>query len=297
VVPGGRFREQYYWDSEFILHGLLESELYDVAESTLQNFMDEVERFGFIPNGGRIYYVDRSQPPLIINMVATYVNRTDDVAILERALPLMEAELSWWETNRTINITSPYCNKTFAMTRYAVRNSALRPESSIEDYEVANGEGKWLRDQHERHKRHAVRGWNQKYQVGVEISAHVDESPFLPNVKLGWNSSRRQGPHRRPHIESLPGDGTKWLEVASSIHQMNELSQVHQSQPSLTHAMIYPASLSTSNEFKHILFNPASLATRHSSGLPTRKNRTLRRAQGIRLECDGRETSKSSSLS
>ena len=57
-----------YWDSKFILLGLLESELYDVANSTLQNFMDEIERFGFIPNGGRIYYLDRSQPPLFINV-------------------------------------------------------------------------------------------------------------------------------------------------------------------------------------------------------------------------------------
>src|SRR5882757_6721267 len=72
-------------------------------------------------------------------MVATYVNKTQDVTILERALPLMEAELSWWETNRTINITSPYSYETFTMTRYAVDNSAPRPESYFEDYQASNG--------------------------------------------------------------------------------------------------------------------------------------------------------------
>ena len=30
--------------------------------------MDELENFGFIPNGGRIYYLDRSQPPLFIRV-------------------------------------------------------------------------------------------------------------------------------------------------------------------------------------------------------------------------------------
>ena len=30
--------------------------------------MDEIERFGFIPNGGRIYYLNRSQPPVFINV-------------------------------------------------------------------------------------------------------------------------------------------------------------------------------------------------------------------------------------
>jgi hypothetical protein len=37
------------------MEGLLESQLYDIANDTLQNFMDELDQFGFIPNGGRIY--------------------------------------------------------------------------------------------------------------------------------------------------------------------------------------------------------------------------------------------------
>jgi neutral trehalase len=44
-----------YWDSYWIIQGLLQSELYDTVNATLQNFMDEIEDFGFIPNGGRIY--------------------------------------------------------------------------------------------------------------------------------------------------------------------------------------------------------------------------------------------------
>ena len=74
-----------------------------------------------------------------VQMVATYVNRTNDITILERAFSVMEAELSWWETNRMINVTSPYSYSTFKMARYAVDNSAPRPESYIEDYEAANG--------------------------------------------------------------------------------------------------------------------------------------------------------------
>jgi len=57
VIPGGRFREQYYWDSFWIIEGLIQSQLLDIANGTLQNFMDELDLYGFIPNGGRIYYV------------------------------------------------------------------------------------------------------------------------------------------------------------------------------------------------------------------------------------------------
>ncbi|KAG8810577.1 hypothetical protein FRC17_002869 [Serendipita sp. 399] len=139
VVPGGRFREQYYWDSKFILEGLLKSELYSVANSTLQNFMDEIERFGFIPNGGRIYYLNRSQPPVFIGMVLSYYNATQDDATLNRALPLMERELEWWSNNRSLTVVSPYTNQTRKVYHYSVTNSAPRPESYLEDYEAANG--------------------------------------------------------------------------------------------------------------------------------------------------------------
>ena len=44
-----------YWDSYWIIKGLIVSQLYDVINGTLQNFMDELDTYGFIPNGGRIY--------------------------------------------------------------------------------------------------------------------------------------------------------------------------------------------------------------------------------------------------
>lgn len=40
VVPGGRYREIYYWDSYWVLQGLLKSELYDYATALVMNFMD-----------------------------------------------------------------------------------------------------------------------------------------------------------------------------------------------------------------------------------------------------------------
>jgi len=54
--------------------------------------MDQLERFGFIPNGGRIYYLNRSQPPLFVRMLDKYVKATNNTRILERALPLAELE-------------------------------------------------------------------------------------------------------------------------------------------------------------------------------------------------------------
>ena len=110
-----------------------------MINSTLQNFMDQMELFGFVPNGGRIYYLNRSQPPLFIHMLQRYVKATNDTAILERALPLAELELEWWSKNRTIPVTSSHTSKTYNMAHYAAVNSAPRPESYFEDYETATG--------------------------------------------------------------------------------------------------------------------------------------------------------------
>ncbi|PPQ65887.1 hypothetical protein CVT26_000907 [Gymnopilus dilepis] len=146
VVPGGRFREQYYWDSFWIVEGLIQSQLFSIVNDTLQNFMDELERFGFIPNGGRIYYLNRSQPPLFIQMLANYVEASGDRGILTRALPLAEKELAWWSTNRSISVTSPFTNKTHTMFRYAVNNTAPRPESYLADYTTVNSVSPALND-------------------------------------------------------------------------------------------------------------------------------------------------------
>ncbi|OCF57627.1 alpha,alpha-trehalase [Kwoniella mangroviensis CBS 10435] len=139
VVPGGRYREIYYWDSRWIIEGLLKSELFDYAWNLLQNMMDFIDVYGYIPNGGRKYYVNRSQPPMFIQMLDAYVKVTGNTTILERALPLASAEMQWWSNNRTFNYTSPFTGKTLLVAHYAVNNSAPRPEGYVEDYETVTG--------------------------------------------------------------------------------------------------------------------------------------------------------------
>ncbi|KAG6042084.1 hypothetical protein E4U41_006205 [Claviceps citrina] len=137
VVAGGRFREPYYWDSYWIMEGLLRTKgsFTEIAKNTIENFLDFVERFGFVPNGARIYYLNRSQPPLLSQMVKLYIEHTDDASILERALPLLAKEHEFWMVNRTIKVESG--GKTYHLNRYAVNNSQPRPESYRQDYEMA----------------------------------------------------------------------------------------------------------------------------------------------------------------
>ena len=87
VVPGGRFREVYYWDSYFTMLGLVQSGRTDLVKGMLDNFAHLIETVGHIPNGNRTYYLTRSQPPYFAAMVGLYARATDTT----RALAYLEA--------------------------------------------------------------------------------------------------------------------------------------------------------------------------------------------------------------
>ncbi|KAK0074505.1 hypothetical protein PV325_008247 [Microctonus aethiopoides] len=132
IVPGGRFREFYYWDSYWIIKGLLLSEMYTTVRGMLTNFVSIVDKIGFIPNGGRIYYTMRSQPPMLLPMVKVYLDATNDYSWLKENLWLLEKEFDFWMTNRTVEVEKDGRNYTLA--RYCENSNGPRPESYSEDY-------------------------------------------------------------------------------------------------------------------------------------------------------------------
>lgn len=140
VVAGGRFREPYYWDSFWVIEGLLRTKgtFTQIAENIIENFLDLVEDIGFVPNGARRYYENRSQPPLLTQMVRIYVEYTQNYTLLERALPLLEKEYDFWVTNRTVTLER--AGRNYSLNHYAVENTQPRPESYYEDYVTANNE-------------------------------------------------------------------------------------------------------------------------------------------------------------
>lgn len=100
------------------------------AKGMLLNFLSIVDRFGFIPNGGRIYYSMRSQPPLLTPMVKTYVDHTHDHAFAVQAVDGLAREFDYWMTNHTVMV------KGHRMARYGDKSSGPRPESYREDVDT-----------------------------------------------------------------------------------------------------------------------------------------------------------------
>ncbi|GAA6099605.1 trehalase, partial [Tachysurus ichikawai] len=137
IVPGGRFTEFYYWDSYWVINGLILSEMMETARGMIKNFLHMVERYGFVPNGGRIYYERRSQPPFLPLMVESYYEATKDIEFLRKALPLLENEYSFWMQNRSVVVEVNAVKH--VMNRYYVQVGQPRPESYAQDAELAEG--------------------------------------------------------------------------------------------------------------------------------------------------------------
>jgi len=107
VVPGGRFNEMYGWDSYFIILGLEADHREALAKDMVDNFLFEVEHYGAVLNANRTYYLTRSQPPFLGEMIltvyqdpasfaATPAGRTEEREWLEHAYATAEKDYATW---------------------------------------------------------------------------------------------------------------------------------------------------------------------------------------------------------
>ena len=160
-VPGSRFREQYYWDSYFTLQGLLVSDMLESAIHLIENLLFCVERYGYVPNGTRSYYLGRTQPPLLSEMLVdlwnwvvtpTTTNNNSSnknksnkkrgepsmvervKALLEKSLPLLVKEHAFVTSReRTVTLARSGGQRAFDLVRYYAGTACPRPESHKED--------------------------------------------------------------------------------------------------------------------------------------------------------------------
>jgi alpha,alpha-trehalase len=121
VVPGGRFNEMYGWDSYFIQVGLLRDGEIQMAKNMADNFLYQVRNYGKILNANRTYYLTRSQPPFLTQMVLGVYNRMHDRQWLEQALPEIEAYYKVWTT-------TPHLTPETGLSRYFDTGKGPAPE-------------------------------------------------------------------------------------------------------------------------------------------------------------------------
>lgn len=144
IVPGGRFREVYYWDSYFTMLGLQISKRIDLIENMVDNFTYLINEIGFIPNGNRTYYLGRSQPPYFSLMVKLLSDEKGETILLKYA-DALEKEYQFWmdgeDTLSAINNTFRrvvLLNDGSVLNRFWDDHDTPRPEAYSEDVKIAN---------------------------------------------------------------------------------------------------------------------------------------------------------------
>ncbi|MDT0688387.1 alpha,alpha-trehalase TreA [Salegentibacter sp. F188] len=143
IVPGGRFREIYYWDSYFTMLGLQEDGETETIRNMVDNFAYLINNYGFIPNGNRTYYLGRSQPPFFAMMVQVLAEEEGDEVYVEY-LEEMQKEYEFWMAGaEKLNSGKPSHRRVVQLAegeilnRYWDDNPGPRPESYREDIKTA----------------------------------------------------------------------------------------------------------------------------------------------------------------
>lgn len=100
VVPGGRFEEQFYWDTYFIMLGLAADDEWGKISGMMKNYAFMLRKFGMIPTANRTYFTSRSQPPFFAYMVRLLASHRGRTRTYAEYLPSMLSEYRFWMKGR-----------------------------------------------------------------------------------------------------------------------------------------------------------------------------------------------------
>ena len=165
VVPGGRFREIYYWDSYFTMLGLEESGRHDLAVDMVRNFAYLIDRYGHIPNGNRSYYMSRSQPSYFAAMVELLAAR-EGSAVYRRFLSQLRREYDFWMDGAANLARGEVYRRVVrlpdgtVLNRYWDDRDTPREESYREDVETARASNRPAGEVHRNLRAAAESGWD-----------------------------------------------------------------------------------------------------------------------------------------
>jgi alpha,alpha-trehalase len=204
VVPGGRFREMYYWDSYFTMLGLAESGRGDLVTDMVGDFAYLIDTYGHVPNGARTYYLSRSQPPFFFAMVGL-TSPGDASAAFAHYLPQLRREYAFWmEGGQGLRPGTAH-RRVVAMPDGSVLNrfwddeDTPRDESYREDTELARSSGRSAPQLFRDIRAAAESGWDfgSRWFADGHTRATIDTTEIVPvdlnSLLFGLENAIRAG--------------------------------------------------------------------------------------------------------
>ncbi|NKI70998.1 alpha,alpha-trehalase TreF [Collimonas pratensis] len=207
VVPGGRFREVYYWDSYFTMLGLLQNGKPQLIRAMVDNFASLIDRYGHIPNGNRSYYLSRSQPPFYFKMVGL-LSTQDEAGAYARYLPQLRREYAFWMDGASALKPGTAHRRVVALAdgsllnRYYDDRAVPRDESYAEDVRLAQQSKRPAAEVYRDLRAGAESGWDfsSRWLADGKSLATIETTAILPvdlnSLMYGLENAIRLGCER-----------------------------------------------------------------------------------------------------
>jgi alpha,alpha-trehalase len=233
IVPGGRFREIFYWDSYFTMLGLQVAQHIDLIESMVENFVYLIDRIGYIPNGNRTYFITRSQPPFFCMMLELLAeNKGQDVLL--KYFPQLQKEYAFWMDGVT---TLTPQNNTFRrvvllpdgsiLNRYWDNKTitTVRPEAFPEETKLAKRSGRPEEEVHLHLRAACESGWDYSSRwLRHELQWETIETANIIPVDLNCLLLRMEETLLKMH--TLAGNQEQVKQFQAATHKrLNALQQ------------------------------------------------------------------------
>lgn len=189
VVPGGRFREMYYWDSYFTIEGLLLSDRVDVVKNMVENLSSLIDHFGFVPNGNRFYYLTRSQQPFF-SMILDVLHRENMQSYAQNFFPQLQREYSFWMGGESLlSAEKPQIKRVVRLSNGDILNRYFdeldhpRPEAFSKDQALMlEGSSQYKKNLYKNIRASCESGWDFSSRFCIEPKqlSSIATTSFLP---------------------------------------------------------------------------------------------------------------------
>lgn len=93
-------QDMFYWDTYFTNIGLILDADFEQALNNIDNILFLIDKYGFMPNGSNVSFLNRSQPPFASMMVRDIYEKSGDKVWLSSACRILEKEYNFWMTKR-----------------------------------------------------------------------------------------------------------------------------------------------------------------------------------------------------
>jgi alpha,alpha-trehalase len=198
------YNELYYWDSYFMVQGMLDKQHEQLVEGILEDLLYLQKRFKIIPNASRLYLTSRSQPPFLTTFIFDIYNTyKKDVKWLTDKIVVAEDEYNTvWMGTRKPNARQVYAG----LSRYYDFNYL---------HDIAEAESGW--DMTTRFNRKAL----DYLPVDLNALLYKYETDFAAAARLRGDLEQAKEWHKKARIRKNTMNSLMWNEMRGFYYDYN----------------------------------------------------------------------------